>query len=503
MWRNIFIISLSIQYLPIEAQYTRADYNWLIGSDQFNDVNKIQIIFNDLGLDRIIGIQADEKNRIPANYSNTAVSNSKGELRVFSTGCYIANEKYDTLRGSHNLISKRKLDYCRSWVGWPIDQSDLLLPWPDLEGSYKLFYTNWGNPYINFDEDSLMLFPSFSEALFSCNIHTDTQNEIFLESCWDTVLADTVCESYITACYQDNIKDWWIVNPRAGSNCYFVFVFNHEGVKVYSKQCIGPFVGRKDNFGQAKFSPNRNKYARFNGTQLILLDFNPSDGSFSNPIELRNSVNDSINTRGGIAFSSNSRYLYAFNITKVYQYDLFEPDVKGSEILIRDSYIDTLAGIHVNYHHGLLAPDGRIYISEMWWSNKLSVIESPNCKGTLCNFKPGEISLPGLNFFNLPNLPTYRVWDDSDVCLVNSSNENKSEYGNFYILDLNNYILRRNYKYDGFTDYKMKIIDIEGRLMKQFHGMPDNIALDPIKGGIYFILLESEGKTMFQKILIL
>ena len=223
MLRSIFTISLAIfNFYSLLAQYHRADYNWLLGSDEHNAVNKIHIVFDDSGLNRIIGIEADEKNRIPADHSASSISDVDGNLVIFSTGCYIANSKYDTLQNSYSLLYKHGGSFCRSSLGWPIDQSNMILPWPDKEGQYKLLYTNWGNPYIQFEEDST-LYPGFSEALFSCDIQSTDQKEVYIKSCWDTILFDTICESYIMACYQDNLKDWWIVSPKAGSNCYFVF----------------------------------------------------------------------------------------------------------------------------------------------------------------------------------------------------------------------------------------------------------------------------------------
>lgn len=500
--KSIFTTSFTIfQIFSLLGQYNRSDYNWILGSDEHNAVNKIHIVFDDLGLNRITGIEADEKNRIPAEYSASSISDIDGNLALFSTGCYIANASYDTLINSFTLALKRRAGYCKSRLGWPIDQSNMILPWPDKEGKYKLLYTNWGNPFIQFEEDST-LYPSFSEALFSCDVQTNNQNEVYINSCWDTILYDTVCEAYIMACYNDNLKDWWIISPRAGSNCYFIFTFNKDGIRLLDRQCIGPMVGRKDFIGQAKFSPNRKKYARFNGTQLILMDFNSATGSLSNAIELRNTFNDTLNQWGGISFSPNSRFLYVFNTTKVYQYDILEQDIKASEVLIRDSYIDTLAGIYMNYNHGLLGPDGKIYLSGIWWSNQLSVIESPNCKGTLCNLIPGAITLPGNNVFSLPNFPTYKIWDENSNCVVNSQNEEDTN-GNFYLFNNNNNLLLRNYKFSLSDNAIVKILNIDGKIIQEFNKPPESIDLKSIKLGIYFLIIYEKGYLSYKKLCIL
>lgn len=171
-----------------------------------------------------------------------------------------------------------------------------------------------------------------------------------------------------------------------------------------------------DGVGQANFSPNGRFYATTTsvstseGNFLDIYDFDRCSGNLSNHQTL------AISNEGagsGIAFSPDSKLLYHFNRTKVYQYDLTSNDIINSQLLVGevDGYLDTFPPNFVfepNFFLGQLAPDNRIYIKPYNSSTVLHTIENPNVRGVGCQIKQHSVQLPSVNL-TLPNFPNYRL----------------------------------------------------------------------------------------------
>ena len=59
----------------------------------------------------------------------------------------------------------------------------------------------------------------------------------------------------------------------------------------------------------------------------------------------------------------------------------------------------------------MLAPDGKIYIVPPGGSRHLHVIHSPNEPGLACNVEQRAIDLPTWEYWGMPNLPYYNLYD--------------------------------------------------------------------------------------------
>ena len=153
------------------------------------------------------------------------------------------------------------------------------------------------------------------------------------------------------------------------------------GVLNIKKQCIGHEWNWIEGSGQAVFSPDGTKYARFQpNNNLNIFDFDRCAGELSNPVIIPFSP-DTI-FRAGVSFSPNSRFLYAHAYTKLYQFDMQATDVPASQLLI-DEYDGVADPFPTRFYMGQLALDNKIYISSAGTHEHLHVIHSPDSLGAV------------------------------------------------------------------------------------------------------------------------
>ena len=121
---------------------------------------------------------------------------------------------------------------------------------------------------------------------------------------------------------------------------------------------------------------------------------------------------------GGLAFSSNSRYLYVSKFLQILQYDLHADDILASETVVAeyDGFLDE-QGVPTRFYGLQLAPDNKIYGNIPGFNSRyLHVIDQPDLPGAACNVIQHAIYLPAHNFGTLPNLPFYRLYEATVSC---------------------------------------------------------------------------------------
>jgi hypothetical protein len=165
--------------------------------------------------------------------------------------------------------------------------------------------------------------------------------------------------------------------------------------------------------GQAKFSPDGNKYAIFNtvseqaGQFVDIFDFDRCTGSLSNRIT--HHYNDTAYS-GGLVFAPNSELLYVLSYDDIYQYDLTAPDVIASRQLVATMDINDWWPQAGTFFQGQIGPDGKIYIANGHVSaGNLHVIHRPNVRGPGCMVEIAGLPLPNLNSGSIPNIPNFRL----------------------------------------------------------------------------------------------
>ena len=322
----IFIMIVTIAPLFSQVE-NKQDYVWLFGGPsptellEFNFNNKpVEFTLRDKGLD--------------FDSCNTSISDTKGNLLVYSNGCAVADRFHNIMPNGRdinegNFQSEWWMDEeCKR--GYPGRQDILILPDPGNDSGYYLIHKT-----IEYDLDSeVKLFNKdlkYSYIDLSLNNSAGdvtVKNKIFFSS--------RMLLSYLTAIHHENLIDWWILQPGESGRTYYRFLLTSNGIAQIDSQEIGNnFVELYSSAaGDAKFSPDGSMYAFFNlNDGLFLFDFNRNSGQLSNFRHL--AISDTITSKfASIEFSPDSRFVYLAATDTLWQVDTWEEKLEDGKILI-------------------------------------------------------------------------------------------------------------------------------------------------------------------------
>jgi len=296
-------------------------------------------------------------------------------------------------------------------------QGSIILPIPGDTNKYVLLY---GSPELDVN-----LGMAVSYDLFYSNIDMNKDGgwgEVIEKN--STLVHDTLGFGGITAVKHANGLDWWILVPRYQDGKFYKILLSSSGLKI---DTINQYTSFKNNgFLHVYFSPNGNKYAKLNdisnidGEVLSIYDFDRCTGQLGNPT----TIHEYNEGAGGIAFSPDSKLLYLMAWDKVYQYDLEAPDIGASKLLVaeRDEYRDTVDThadtfyVKPSFFMGMLAADGKIYITSYGNNHVYHTIERPNVRGVGCRVNQHSVKIPTVKQA-FPNFPNYRLGPiDGSIC---------------------------------------------------------------------------------------
>jgi hypothetical protein len=399
--KKIIIFLFFICFVNITHAQNKYGHQWLF--DNFNTI--------DFRTDSVITGQIQPYpiyNRGASFTSNMCDKN--GSIIMQTGGCYIINKDFKLMKGSDsvNTRSTALIGYCKPGEPhgyFPFKQNNIFITYPSDSSKYLLFNMDFENLYPN-GSNILMLPPHI--YYHSVDITKENGNGEVIEK-FKIAIQDTLSRGYLMAVKHSNNRDWWVVIPKFKSNCFFVVPVTSTGVGAARKECLGPFWKKDPDLGgQVAFSADGSKYARVDEIDTIMVyNFDPTTGRFSSPIRLSHS--DKTSYLQGVCFSQNSRYLYVTHILKVFQYDLQATDIQGSMTVVGDVSSFSLSAERGALQVMKLAPDGKIYIAGPFSHRFLCVINRPNCKGMLCDFRPYALELKYYNYGALPNNPFFEI----------------------------------------------------------------------------------------------
>lgn len=400
---SLFCIFFAINLI---AQY-RHDYIWIVGNPvedttSNNGINVFNFNGNKLEINK-------QSKGLGMYVSNASISNDDGQLLFYSNGCKINNTLHETMLGGFGLnpglpyTSGNCPDYGNSSIN-----GLMILPLPNSSTKYFIFHiAPTVNPIIGVYTDKLY-YTIVDMALDNGLGQVIDKNHIVLK---DTLFTD------MHAVKHANGQDWWVMVSKEHKNLFFKVLYTAEGVSSIQQQDIGididPF---SSGGGQARFSPDGTKYARYHKrNQVTLFDFDRATGELSNFQQLYADTTEG--QFGGLAFSSNSRFLYASTQFKLFQFDLVAPDIQASKVLIDEwDGFTTPGGFPVHLFMMQLAPDCKIYMIPVNGSKYMHVINKPDEPGLACDFRQRGLVLPAINNTSIPNFPNYRLGTGYPVC---------------------------------------------------------------------------------------
>ena len=338
------------------------------------------------------------------NISSVSMADKDGNL-VFSSN-------NDVVMNGNNeiMVNGDSLNANASYVVDFVQQSQLALPAPGSDSLYYLFHQEY--TFVGYIEGDYVLFVVPFKLLWS-RIDTGYDSADSVEGAVvdkNTVLVeDTLMAGRLTAVRHGNGRDWWMIAQKFNSNQYYTVLIDPQGVHDPSIQTTGyfPVMGGHSAVGQAVFSPDGNTYAVLRGhsidqdRQIDVFDIDRCTGELFNPIRVNI---PSGGFSGGLAYSSNSRYLYYSEAAGYYRIDTHQDSLTLEFLQPR---IDTVKfGFQAQ-----LGPDGKIYYALGLGSTRhYAVIDNPDEENPdSVVIRQQGLELPYLNNGTIPHHPNYRL----------------------------------------------------------------------------------------------
>jgi hypothetical protein len=323
---------------------------------------------------------------------------------------------------------------------------------------------------------------------------------------------DTLALGMLSACRHANGRDWWLIVWKYDSNKYMPILFDAQGIHPQGWQTVPQALGLHDIQGQTCFSPDGTRYARHEGYDwqdgtgnwLDIFDFDRCTGLLSNQTTINIPVSCTAN---GLAFSPDSRYLYASTNFAIYQYDMTVPTAQVAAtkdtVAVYDNFLDD--GFPTYFSFMQLAPNGKIYSCTNWTTRYYHTIENPNSQGVTCNVQQHSLHLNTYQIQTIPNQPYFALGPiDSSACdtlginnLVSTMQSDVKQDIKVFpnpTSDILNIEIPQN-----IVSLQYKIYDALGRNVQNDTLQPQ-IFLKTLQNGIYFLHIMDKNGSIYRAV---
>jgi|SRR5680860_254740 len=335
----------------------------------------------------------------------STISDQNGNLLFYSDGINVWDKAHRLMPNGTGLLGHESST-----------QSAIIIPKNDSKTQYYIFTVDEPDPEepinhgLNYTLVDLSLNNGFGDVVtYEKNVHLITYNQS------DPAESFLKCSEKITAVQHNDERSIWVITHFIDT--FYAFEVDENGVNATpvtsQTNTIVPTGGYKQNgIGYLKVSPDGKKigvahsqvsFSNQSGPKtpssktgrVLLYDFNANTGQVSNELSLLSN-----NVPYGMEFSPKSTKLYA--TANNYDKDgrpmgstLFQFDLSVSNIPKSQQDISTSS----NVAGGLqLALDGKIYRAGYPINGagfNISVIDNPELKGAMCNYRQNTISLNG------------------------------------------------------------------------------------------------------------
>ncbi len=251
----------------------------------------------------------------------------------------------------------------------------------------------------------------------------------------------------------------------------------------------------------------------YNETKIY--DFDRCSGIFSNP----RSVSWMNNYGGlGLAFSSNSKYLYTVSdFDTIYQINTDTSNMQASMtvVAINDHYysppVQTLA--QTDFWTMYLAANGKIIVSSGSSVVDLHYINFPDSAGLACDVKLHALPMPCWTFRSHVNHPNYYLGCDTTQttcpCLITGVNNLSPPDFKYRIYPnpVTNGVLSIGYLLPQNKSGVFEIYDVTGKVVFKYNLPPwsneQSFKLPELSNGVYNCVIRSDGKRVSKKVAVI
>ncbi|MBK9270372.1 MAG: T9SS type A sorting domain-containing protein [Saprospiraceae bacterium] len=487
----------------------KRDYIWVLGGT--NSTTTTDSKFYRFSLDfNYSPLRMEHFGRYPRVHSNNAsICDLSGQLLLHTSGCYVNDRLFRPM--PNGKINEGYLwDISCTYGDYGLRQGSLILPRPKSPFEYIIIYfMNEKNSDTNIPGSIVI-----SKLLYSIvNMNLNSGFGDVIQK--NIPMVEKIMPSgYLTAVRHANNLDWWVISCGYTNNAYYLSLLDETGLKKGLEQNIGIATRYWDaGTGQSCFSPNGTMYAKMTSSDgLMLMDFDRESGLLSNFRQITTGNESSGAAQlTGLAFSSNSRFVYMFFLYELYQVDTWSQDPQASLVHIDswDGYVEP-GNWPAAFNLARLAPDCKIYVSTGTSNEVMHIIHEPNEKGKACRFEQHGLHLPAVNHGSIPNFVNYRLGYEPvcDSSLVSVFDHKTGIDGNL--------ILWPNPAsgtlYLELTDHNLgirhfRIVDPAGKhIHSQYLNTSQNtikIDISTLSNGLYFLMLSLEnGHTQVEKIMV-
>jgi hypothetical protein len=343
----------------------------------------------------------------------SSMSDSTGQYLFSSNGCKIFNKNFDVMDNGDDLNQVPQSSSANACVvtgskSEVIKNGALSLPIPYSKDTLFAFFRTEMNDVIFGSQRYIPLNLYYSTINMKAN---NGLGKVMVKN--QVIVRDTLDGGDINAVKHGNGKDWWIITRKFISNKFFTFRVSANGIDSSFAQLAGePTEQRGQGGGQASFSPNGLKYAYFTlRDQLMLYDFDRTSGKLSNfrRINIPSELSPTDLVFAGLAFSGNSKFLYVFAATQIFQVDVASGNIQNN--ILEVARYDSVAAPYAFPTAGWLAPDCKIYFVSGNGLPYFGYIRYPDRKGVACQVLQGAVKTPFTSAIvgGMPNNPNYRL----------------------------------------------------------------------------------------------
>lgn len=389
-----FFIFFTFWVLLVPCAAQKHDNTWLFGKTGWT-VGPVgdSLGITELRFDNADSILAVNREAWFVNFDSAkgVISDSSGALLLFLNGENIYNRFGEVIENGSDLTE------ANNFWGANYNQGNIILP----ASNGKYFAITCKKDY--FGAGAWIVFKNLYSSVVDIHANGGAGKVIQRKN---IIIEDTVANSKITAVKHANGRDWWLIAPKDDTNGYFLFYCNPDTIQLMGTNFAGSL--EVNSLGQAVFSPDGTKYARFDDTyvnmpgHLNVLGFDRCSGQFTS---IGRDTVQKPSFGGGLAFSLDSRYLYLTKPDGVTQYDLTEPDFWNKEVTVAE--IPPPHGYTL--HFAQLGPDGRIYITQDRSVMELPVINYPHRPANEVGYDPTGLQLLTYSDYATPNFPWFRL----------------------------------------------------------------------------------------------
>lgn len=442
--------------------------------------------------------------------TNASICDTSGQLLFYTNGHVVYNRNHDSLMNTSGINPGWATTQYEPY-GMGIPQGAFIIPRPGHYGQYLLFYESAEFVILDSVTTGLPINLGYSHIDISLDnglggIVPGFKNLIAIN--------DTLVSGRITGAKHANGRDWWIIKHHYDDDKYYTLLVTPDTIMGPFSQHIGRHHLYEGHIMQSCFSKQGDKFImvltqNLDSMQTIvdLFDFDRCTGILSNNrfIEIPDTVFVSI----GCSFSPNGRWLYVNTNKDIYQFDTWSiGNINNSRLVV--ATWDTSTNASYKFYHQLIAPDGKIYVTNWTSATYLHAITNPDAQGSACNVIQGALQLPVFNSKEMPNAANYSLGPvTGSVCdsltsvgeinahnfqLKISPNPSKGQFAISYGLPPN-------------KEGKLEIHNTLGELvykqrLPQWSSL-QNINIPNLQAGFYFLSIISSDQKSTAKIIVL